>query len=246
MTGRRAPSRRSYDVVKRAIDLTVGAAALVVTAPIQAVIAVFVLRRLGRPVLFRQERPGRASTPFVLNKFRTMHAADPSSGLVSDADRLPSFGARLRSYSLDELPTLWNVVRGDMSLVGPRPLLMHYLDRYTPEQRRRHEVRPGITGLAQVSGRNLLAWEDRFRVDVEYVERRSLSLDLRILARTALAVVRRQGISAEGDATMPEFLGAAAGAAAETSGHDVCTAAAATRGDAAMTSTRYSACRRST
>jgi lipopolysaccharide/colanic/teichoic acid biosynthesis glycosyltransferase len=155
-------------------------------------------------VLFRQVRPGLAGQPFELVKFRTMR-----SGTGSDAERLTSLGRFLRSTSLDELPELWNVLRGDMSLVGPRPLLVEYLDLYSPRQARRHEVRPGITGLAQVAGRNLVGWDERFELDVEYVERRSLGLDLRILWRTAVAVVRREGVTAEGEATMPPFRGSA-------------------------------------
>jgi lipopolysaccharide/colanic/teichoic acid biosynthesis glycosyltransferase len=201
-------SVRRYDRVKRGIDVAVSALALIVSAPLQAVVAMLVRRDLGPPVLFRQQRPGRGGKPFTLVKFRTMRDADPMRGMVSDADRLTSFGAALRRTSLDELPTLWNVLRGDMSLVGPRPLLMQYLARYTPEQARRHDVRPGITGLAQVSGRNQMSWEQKFAADVEYVERRSLALDAQILLRTMFAVLRREGISAEGDATMPEYTGA--------------------------------------
>ena len=199
-----------YDVGKRAIDVVVAAVGLVLTAPLQAVIALLVARRMGRPVLFRQQRPGKDGKPFVLVKFRTMREANASSELVTDAQRLTTLGTRLRSTSLDELPTLWNVLRGDMSLVGPRPLLMHYLQRYSPEQARRHDVRPGVTGLAQVSGRNALTWEDKFAADVDYVRRRSLRLDLSILARTVKAVVHRDGISAAGEATMPEFRGSMA------------------------------------
>ena len=141
-----------------------------------------------------------------MNKFRTMRPLDPARGWATDADRLTPLGRRLRALSLDELPSLWNVIRGDMSLVGPRPLLMEYLDRYTPEQAQRHDVRPGLTGLAQVSGRNALSWEDKFRLDVEYVKAESLRLDLRILAMTVRSVLRREGISAEGQATMVEFV----------------------------------------
>ncbi|WP_200800117.1 sugar transferase [Jatrophihabitans endophyticus] len=194
--------------MKRVLDVVVGGTALVISAPVQAVIAVLVARRLGRPVLFRQPRPGRHGQPFTLTKFRTMREPDPARGLVTDADRMTPFGAFLRSTSLDELPTLWNVVRGDMSLVGPRPLLVRYLERYTPAQARRHEVRPGVTGLAQVSGRNLLDWEARFAADVDYVDRRSLRLDLQIVRRTLGSVLRRDGIAADGDVTMPEFDGA--------------------------------------
>lgn len=196
-----------YDPVKRFIDVLAAVALLVVTAPAQAVVALLVRSKLGKPVLFRQPRPGKDEQIFDLVKFRTMRELDPARGLVVDADRLTRLGHVLRSTSLDELPTLWNVLKGDMSLVGPRPLLVQYLDRYSPEQRRRHEVRPGITGLAQVSGRNALSWEQKFALDVEYVETRNLLLDLKILARTAIKVVRRDGIAAEGESTMPEFMG---------------------------------------
>jgi lipopolysaccharide/colanic/teichoic acid biosynthesis glycosyltransferase len=200
-------SGRRYDAVKRLIDVVVAATALVVTAPAQTVVALLVARRLGRPVLFRQQRPGRRGEPFTLIKFRTMRVPAPDSGLVTDADRLTPFGARLRSTSLDELPTLWNVLRGDMSVVGPRPLLMQYLARYSPDQARRHEVRPGITGLAQVSGRNSLTWDEKFATDVDYVNRRSLALDAKIVLKTMHLVLRREGISGDGQATMHEFMG---------------------------------------
>ncbi|WP_322920495.1 sugar transferase [Nocardioides renjunii] len=196
-----------YDPLKRSVDLVVGSAALVVSLPAQLVIAVLLRVKLGPRVFFRQQRPGKDERVFELVKFRTMLEPDSARGLVTDADRLTPFGAFLRSTSLDELPTLWNVVRGDMSLVGPRPLLVRYLDRYTAEQRRRHEVRPGVTGLAQVSGRNAISWEEKFAMDVEYVERRSLALDLQILWATVAQVARRRDINAEGAATMPEFLG---------------------------------------
>jgi lipopolysaccharide/colanic/teichoic acid biosynthesis glycosyltransferase len=199
------PERRRDDVAKRGMDIVVSAVGLVLTAPVQLVTAGVVLAAHGRPVLFRQPRPGRDGVVFVLVKFRTMR--HPDAAHVTDADRLTSVGRFLRSTSLDELPTLWNVLKGDMSLVGPRPLLVEYLPRYTPEQARRHEVRPGVTGLSQVSGRNGLGWEDRLALDVEYVDKRSLRLDLAILARTARAVVRRQGITAQGEATMAPFLG---------------------------------------
>ncbi|PMC74777.1 sugar transferase [Brachybacterium sp. UMB0905] len=194
-----------YDPLKRSLDLAVSLPAAVVSLPIQVVVAAAVRVKLGSPVLFRQQRPGKDGKPFELLKFRSMR--DPAYPGEPDADRLSGFGTLLRSTSLDELPSLWNVVRGDMSLVGPRPLLMEYLPLYTPEQRRRHEVRPGITGLAQVSGRNDTTWEQRFAHDVRYVEQRSLRLDAQILWRTVMTVVRRDGISAEGQATMPRFTG---------------------------------------
>jgi lipopolysaccharide/colanic/teichoic acid biosynthesis glycosyltransferase len=194
-------------VLKRLFDLVVSLPALVVSLPVQAVTALAVRISMGRPVLFRQRRPGLHGEVFELVKFRTMHHEDPSRGRVDDASRLTTTGRVLRKLSLDELPSLWNVVRGDMSLVGPRPLLERYLDRYSPEQSRRHEVRPGLTGLAQVSGRNQLSWEDKLRLDVEYVDTRSFVGDLRILAATVRQVVRGSGVSAVGEATMPEFHG---------------------------------------
>ena len=192
---------------KGVLDRVLSAIGLVVLIPVLAGLAFLVRQRLGSPVLFRQVRPGVYGRPFEMVKFRTMtDARGPDGELLSDAYRLTSFGRFLRSSSLDELPELWNVVRGDMSLVGPRPLLMRYLDRYTPEQARRHEARPGITGLAQVSGRNALSWDDKFALDVWYVDHRSLALDLKILARTVLKVIRRDDIAAPGEATMPEFI----------------------------------------
>lgn len=199
---------KPYDVAKRVIDVLVGAVVLMLSAPAQALIAVLVRNKLGSPVLFRQPRPGKGGVVFELVKFRTMLEPDAACGLITDQQRLTPFGAFLRSTSLDELPTLVNVVRGDMSLVGPRPLLVQYLDRYTAEQARRHEVRPGVTGLAQVSGRNALTWDDKFAKDVEYVDRRSLRLDASIICRTVAQVLNRDGISADGDVTMPEFQGA--------------------------------------
>lgn len=198
----------AYDPVKRLIDIVVSSVGLVVTAPVQLCLAISVRLRLGTPVLFRQARPGKGGRTFELVKFRTMLDPDPSHGLVTDAQRLTPFGAHLRSTSLDELPSLWNVLKGDMSLVGPRPLLVKYLPLYSVEQRRRHEVRPGITGLAQVSGRNAVSWPEKFRLDVRYVDSRSLSLDLKILTLTLLKVIKRDGISGAGSATMSEFLGA--------------------------------------
>lgn len=197
----------AYDPWKRLIDLVVAGVAVVATAPLQLMIAGLVRTRLGSPVLFRQERPGRHERPFTLVKFRTMLPIDERAGRVTDDQRMTRLGSFLRSTSLDELPTLWNVIRGDMSLVGPRPLLVRYLPLYSAEQRRRHDVRPGITGLAQVSGRNSLTWEAKFRLDLDYVERRSFWLDLRLVAATAWRVLRRKGVNAPGQVTMPEFLG---------------------------------------
>jgi lipopolysaccharide/colanic/teichoic acid biosynthesis glycosyltransferase len=192
---------------KRAVDLAICVPALLVSLPVQAVVGVAVALRLGRPVLFRQTRPGLAARPFEILKFRTMRPVDPVRGWCDDRSRLTPFGRLLRSTSLDELPTLWNIVRGDMSLVGPRPLLTAYLERYTPEQARRHDVRPGLTGLAQVNGRNAISWEQKFELDLQYVQTSSLGLDLRILARTVRLVLRREGVTAADHATAPEFLG---------------------------------------
>lgn len=196
-------------MLKRLVDIVVSTTALAVLSPVLAVTALLVRVRLGSPVLFRQVRPGLNEKPFGLIKFRSMtDARDAHGGLLPDAQRLPPFGRWLRATSLDELPELWNVLCGEMSLVGPRPLLMQYLPLYSPEQRRRHEVRPGLTGLAQVEGRNALTWDEKFAADVRYVDRQSLWLDLTILTRTALLIVRRDGISAPGEATMPPFTGA--------------------------------------
>jgi lipopolysaccharide/colanic/teichoic acid biosynthesis glycosyltransferase len=193
---------------KRLLDIVLVLAAVPLWVPLLAVIAVLVRLKLGSPVFFVQERPGRDARPFRLVKFRTMSdGRDTTGALLPDAERLTSFGRVLRSTSLDELPEMWSVLRGDMSLVGPRPLLTRYLPRYSERHRRRHEVRPGITGLAQVSGRNAITWSEKLDLDVEYVERCSLALDVRILWRTARSVVRREGIAAEGAATMPEFTG---------------------------------------
>ncbi|MGY1831708.1 sugar transferase [Geodermatophilus sp. SYSU D01180] len=205
--------RRLYLPVKRAVDVIVSGVGLVVSAPVMAAVAVAVRRDLGSPVLFRQQRPGRDGRPFELVKFRTMRTLGPDDSVATDGDRLTPFGTWLRSTSLDELPTLWNVFRGDMSLVGPRPLLMEYLDRYTPEQARRHEVRPGVTGLAQVRGRNLLSWEDKFAADVEYVDGLGPRMDARVLLATLRTVLRRQGISATDAPTMHLFTGERADAA---------------------------------
>lgn len=210
--------RRPYDPLKRALDIVASALLLVLLSPLLALTALLVRVRLGSPVLFRQARPGRDGRLFELVKFRTMREAagtaplsGPAPGAVAavatDEARLTPFGRLLRASSLDELPELVNVLRGEMSIVGPRPLLPEYLERYNAHQARRHEVRPGITGLAQVSGRNALSWEERFDLDVRYVDERSLLLDLRILAMTVGAVFSRRGVSAEGHATMEPFTG---------------------------------------
>ena len=188
--------------MKRLFDITLVLLTAAVWLPLGAVVALAVRMALGAPVFFVQERPGLGGRPFKLIKFRTMR-----DGEGTDAERLTRLGRRLRAASLDELPELWNVLRGDMSLVGPRPLLMRYLSRYTPEQARRHEVRPGITGWAQVNGRNALSWEQKFTYDVWYVDHRFLVLDLKILGLTVWQVLSRRGISAAGEATMGEFFG---------------------------------------
>ncbi|QQE87170.1 sugar transferase [Azotobacter chroococcum] len=195
-------------MLKRLFDLLVATTALLLLAPLLLVLAWLVRRRIGAPVLFRQLRPGLHGRPFELLKFRSMREAlDERGRPLPDAERLTPFGRFLRASSLDELPELWNVLRGDMSLVGPRPLLMEYLPLYTPEQARRHAVRPGITGWAQVNGRNALSWEEKFRLDVWYVDHRSFRLDLRILLLTLKRVLAREGINAEGEATMARFTG---------------------------------------
>ena len=194
---------------KRLFDLVAGSLALAVLAPVIALVALAVRLRLGSPVLFVQTRPGLNGRPFRLVKFRTMLRHDASATAApGDEQRLTAFGRFLRSTSLDELPELWNVIRGDMSLVGPRPLLMHYLEHYTPFQMRRHEVRPGITGWSQVNGRNAVSWDERFAQDVWYVDNVSFLLDLKILLMTVARVAFRSGISAEGSATMPQFVSA--------------------------------------
>jgi lipopolysaccharide/colanic/teichoic acid biosynthesis glycosyltransferase len=197
--------------VKRVFDLVVAVTLLVALAPLLLALAAVVRVRLGSPVLFAQRRPGRHGQIFTMWKFRTMTDARGRGGaLRPDAERLTPFGRWLRATSLDELPELWNVVRGDMSLVGPRPLLVEYLPLYSAEEARRHEVRPGLTGWAQIHGRNRLSWEEKFRLDVWYVDHRTFRLDLEILAATAGRVLRRDGISATGEATMPAFRGRAA------------------------------------
>ena len=194
--------------MKRLFDFLVAASALLVLSPILLATALLVRVKLGSPVLFRQQRPGLHGQPFMMLKFRTMiDAVDRDGQQLPDAERLTPFGRWLRASSLDELPELLNILRGDMSLVGPRPLLMRYLPLYSPEQARRHDVRPGLTGWAQINGRNALSWEEKFALDQWYVEHRSFLLDLRILWLTALKVVKREGISSAGEATMPPFTG---------------------------------------
>jgi lipopolysaccharide/colanic/teichoic acid biosynthesis glycosyltransferase len=194
--------------LKQSIDRLAAAMGLVCLAPVMAATALFVLATMGSPVLFRQVRPGRGGKTFELFKFRTMlNTRDANGNLLSDEVRLTWAGKLLRAMSLDELPQLWNVLRGDMSLVGPRPLLVEYLPRYSAEQARRHDVLPGITGWAQVNGRNALGWDERFQLDVWYVDNWSVVLDLKILALTLLRVVQRHGISHQGDVTMFKFLG---------------------------------------
>ena len=199
---------RSDDALKRVIDVVGASTALVVLSPLLAVVALLVRVRMGTPVLFRQERPGRNGRTFVMTKFRTMtDRRDADGALLPDADRLTALGRWLRRTSVDELPELLNVVHGDMSLVGPRPLLVEYLPLYSDEQARRHEVRPGITGWAQVNGRNAVTWDERFALDVWYVDHRSTRLDVEILAKTVSQVFSGHGVSAPGHATMEPFRG---------------------------------------
>lgn len=195
-------------IIKRLIDICGTVLGLLIGGPLLLVVALLILWRMGRPVLFRQQRPGYRGQPFIMYKFRTMlDTRDEHGNLLPDEQRLTRIGAFLRRTSLDELPELFNVLKGEMSLVGPRPLLMQYLERYTLEQARRHEVKPGITGWAQVNGRNALTWEEKFALDVWYVDNWSLWLDIKIILLTVWKVLRREGISAAGHATMPEFKG---------------------------------------
>lgn len=195
-------------MLKRLIDITASGAALTVLSPVLAVTAYKVKKNLGSPVLFKQTRPGLDGKPFEMIKFRTMKdATDKDGNLLPDSERLTPFGHKLRSTSLDELPELWNVLKGDMSLVGPRPLLMEYLPLYNSEQARRHNVRPGVTGYAQVNGRNAISWEQKFALDTWYVDNQSLWLDFKILAKTVKQVLIKDGISADGEATMSKFTG---------------------------------------
>jgi len=197
-------------MIKRILDLLASASGLLLLFPVFLGLAYIVRKNLGAPVLFRQVRPGLDGKPFEMIKFRTMlDAVDAQGNVLPDELRLTSFGSFLRSTSLDELPGLWNVLKGDMSVVGPRPLLMEYLSLYSLEQSRRHEVRPGITGWAQINGRNAISWEDKFMLDVWYVDNQSLWLDIRIIFLTIKKVVVRDGISAEGEATMTRFMGSA-------------------------------------
>lgn len=194
--------------MKRVFDFITATLMLIMFSPLLLVIALMVRAKLGSPVLFRQQRPGLRGKPFELVKFRTMlDAVDSQGNILPDGTRLTGFGMKLRSSSLDELPEIINILRGDMSLVGPRPLLMQYLPLYSPEQARRHEVRPGLTGWAQVNGRNALSWDEKFALDLWYVENRTFLLDVRILWMTVRKVLFREGISAAGEATMPPFTG---------------------------------------
>ena len=200
--------KQAYLFLKRSMDIFGALFGLIFLSPLFLAVALLVRHKLGSPVIFRQERAGKGGKPFVIYKFRTMtDERDKDGNPLPDEKRLTRFGAFLRSTSIDELPELWNVLKGEMSLVGPRPLHMRYIERYTPEQARRLEIRPGMTGWAQVNGRNALTWEDRFKMDVWYVDNRNLWLDIRILLLTMLKVFKREGISGEGTKTMEEFSG---------------------------------------
>lgn len=195
-------------MLKRIFDITAASTALLVLSPLYALTAYKVKKNLGAPVLFRQTRPGLDGKPFEMIKFRSMKdATDADGNPLPDSERLTAFGSTLRNTSLDELPELWNVIKGDMSLVGPRPLLMEYLPLYSAEQNRRHQLRPGITGYAQVNGRNAISWDQKFKLDNWYVDNQSLWLDIKILFKTVQKVLIKDGISADGEATMSEFTG---------------------------------------
>lgn len=195
-------------MIKRLFDIVASFCGLLLLAPVIAIVAWQIHRKLGSPVLFRQVRPGLDGKPFEMIKFRTMRdAVDATGKPLPDSERMTPFGSFLRSSSLDELPELWNVLKGDMSLVGPRPLLMEYLPLYNPEQYRRHEARPGVTGWAQINGRNALSWDEKFKLDIWYVDNRSFLLDLKIILLTIKKVVVRDGISADGEVTMAKFMG---------------------------------------
>ncbi|MGH1354054.1 MAG: sugar transferase [Thalassovita sp.] len=194
--------------MKRLMDILGASIGLILLSPVIAILWMMIRRRLGAPVLFRQTRPGKDGKPFEMIKFRSMKDANAPDGTpLPDSERMTPFGAKLRSTSLDELPELWNVLKGDMSLVGPRPLLMEYLPLYSTHQARRHDLRPGVTGWAQINGRNAIGWPEKFNLDVWYVENRSLWLDIKIIALTIKKVVKRDDISAAGEITMPKFTG---------------------------------------
>lgn len=195
-------------MLKRLLDIIIASIAMILLSPLYAFVAYKVKKNLGSPVLFRQVRPGLHGKPFEMIKFRTMKdAVDEQGNPLPDSERLTPFGQMLRSTSLDEMPELWNVIKGDMSIVGPRPLLMEYLPLYSPEQAKRHNVRPGMTGHAQVNGRNAIGWEEKFKLDTWYVENQSILLDFKIMFKTVRKVLAKDDISAEGDATMPKFTG---------------------------------------
>lgn len=194
--------------IKRCLDILLSLCGIIVLSPVLIVLAILVRLKLGSPILFKQERPGKSEKIFTLCKFRTMtDARDEKGELLPDEVRLTKFGKLLRATSLDELPELFNILKGDMSVIGPRPLLVRYLPRYNDFQRRRHEVRPGLTGLAQINGRNALTWEEKFAYDIRYVENLNFAMDLRIFAGTVRAVLKREGINSETSATMEEFMG---------------------------------------
>lgn len=195
-------------MLKRLLDIIIASIALIVLSPLYIFVAYKVKKNLGSPVLFRQVRPGLHGKPFEMIKFRTMKdAVDEHGNPLPDSERLTPFGQMLRSTSLDEMPELWNVIKGDMSIVGPRPLLMEYLPLYSPEQAKRHDVRPGMTGHAQVNGRNAIGWEEKFKLDTWYVEHQSIWLDFKIMFKTVHKVLAKDDISAEGEATMTKFTG---------------------------------------
>ena len=199
---------RGQVVLKRAVDITGASLGLLVLSPLLLFLYIAIRRDMSEPVFFRQVRPGRNGTPFEMIKFRSMREAINTDGIpLPDSERITPLGARLRASSMDELPELWNVLKGEMSLVGPRPLLMEYLPLYTPEQARRHEMCPGITGWAQINGRNALSWREKFALDIWYVDNANVLLDARIILMTVVKIVRREGISATGEATMPRFTG---------------------------------------
>jgi len=203
-----ADNYKPVPISKRILDFALALPGIVILSPIFLIIAILVGLNYGTPIIFRQKRPGYLGKPFRVYKFRTMtNALDLDNNLLPDSERITRLGRFLRSYSLDELPELFNVLRGEMSWVGPRPLLMQYLERYSPEQARRHEVLPGITGWAQINGRNALTWEEKFKLDVWYVDHWTMGLDIKILLITVIKVLRREGISQSGHATAEEFMG---------------------------------------